>query len=156
MSYHWFQRSFNPSLCFLHKYAASLEERIRWVINQAGKLEPVMSIGLEFGSFLEKSVLDLVFQKLPIFLAFIDRVLDCSSFDIFPSDNLAVAAMSNTLKESFQVYFKFSEAVETLLNMFFGLTMPATAFACEILKRASQQSQGLHNFYENCKQIIEN
>ncbi|GKV35172.1 hypothetical protein SLEP1_g43476 [Rubroshorea leprosula] len=156
MSSQWFQRSSDPSLFFLHKYAAYLEERVGWIINQAGKLEPVMSKGLESRSFGDKSVLDLVFRKLPICQAFIDRVLDCSPLDILPLDNLAVAAMSNTLKESFQVYMKFSEGVETLLNLFFDLTRPARALACEILKRASEQSQGLRDFYENCKRIIEN
>lgn len=159
MSSHWFQRiNSDFSLCFLHKYAAYLEERVGWVINQAGKLEPVMSKGLESRSYREKSVLDLVFRKLPICQAFIDKVLDldCSVFDILPSDNLAVAAMSSTLKESFQVYTKFSEGIETLLNTFFDLTKPARAMACAILKKAVQQTKGLNEFYDNCKRVIEN
>lgn len=158
ISFHCFLRnSSDPSFCFLNNYAAYLEERIGWVINQAGKLEPVISQGdqLEFRCYDEKSV-DMVFRKLPKCQVFIDRVLDCSPFDILPSDNLAQAAMSNILKESFQVYKKFCECVAALVNMFFDLTRPARALACQILKRASQQSQELQDLYKNCKQIIEN
>jgi hypothetical protein len=146
----------DPSVSFIHKYAAYLEERIGWVINQAGKLEPVMSQGdLESRCYDEKSI-DMVFRKLPKCQVFIDRVLDCSPFNISPLDNLAQAAMSNTLKESFQVYKKYSEGVAALVNMFFDLTRAARDLACQILRRASQQSQELHNLFENCKRIIEN
>ncbi|KAJ4824801.1 hypothetical protein Tsubulata_042983 [Turnera subulata] len=145
-----------PSFHFLHKYAAYLEERIGWVINQAGKLEPVMSQGdLEFRCYDEKSV-DMVFRKVPKCQVFIDRVLDCSPFDIFPCDNLAQAAMCNTLKESFQVYKKYCEGIAVLVNMFFDLTRPARALACQILKRASHQSLELYEFYQNCRRIIGN
>lgn len=159
LSSHWFQRiETDPSFCFLHKYAAYLEERVGWAINQAGKLESVVSKGMESRSYGEKSVLDLVFRKLPICQAFIDKVLDldCSELNFLPSDNLAVAAMSSTLKESFQVYIKFSEGIETLLSTFFDLTKPARAMACAILKKAAQQTKALCDFYDNCKRIIKN
>lgn len=161
MTTRWFSQTntnSDPSLCFLHKYAAYLEERMGWLINQAGKLEPAaMSThqGLEFRCYEDKSI-DLVFRKLPKCQLVIDRVLDCSPFDILPSDNLAQAAMSNTLKESFQVYLTFCEGIAALVNMFFDLTRPARALACDILRRASHQSQDLHHLYENCKRIIEN
>ncbi|KAK4835209.1 hypothetical protein QYF36_006832 [Acer negundo] len=64
--------------------------------------------------------------------------------------------MMNTLKESFQVYMTFSEGVAALVNMFFDLARPARALACDILKRASQQSQELHELYEKSKRIIDN
>ncbi|KAJ4713930.1 ENTH/ANTH/VHS superfamily protein [Melia azedarach] len=151
----WFLRNSNPSICFLHKYAAYLEERMGWVINQAGKLEPVMSRGLEFQCYEEKSI-NMVFRKLPKCQGFIDKVLQSSPFDIFPSNNLVQAAMINTLKESFQVYTTFCEGVAALVNMFFDLARPARALACDILKRASQQSQALHDLYETCKRTIDN
>ncbi|OMO77545.1 ENTH/VHS/GAT family protein [Corchorus olitorius] len=143
------------SFSFLHSYAAYLEERVGWAINQAGKLEPVMFNGMEFRCYQEKSV-DLVFRRLPKCQAFIDRVLDCSPRHLLPADNLAQAAMGNTLKESFQVYLMFCEGIEILVNMFFELTTAARSLACEILKRASRQSIELHDLYENCKRIIEN
>lgn len=161
MTTRWFSKSSNnsdPSLCFLHKYADYLGERMGWLINQAGKLEPaVMSThqGLEFRCYEDKSI-DMVYRKLPKCQLLIDRVLDCSPFDILPSDNLAQAAMINTLKESFQVYLTFCEGIAALVNMFFDLTRPARALACDILRRASHQSQELYHLYENCKRIIEN
>lgn len=151
----WISKNSDPSVCFLRKYAAYLEERMGWLINQAGKLEPVMSQGMEFRCYKEKSI-DMVFRKLPKCQLLIDRVLDCSPFDILASDNLAQAAMTSTLKESFQVYLTFCEGIAALANMFFDLTKAARALACDILKRASQQSQELHDLYENCKRIIEN
>ncbi|OAY46662.1 putative clathrin assembly protein At1g33340 [Manihot esculenta] len=147
--------SSDPYVSFLHKYSAYLEERIGWVINQAGKLEPVnvMSQGLQFRSYDDKWV-DIIFHKLPKCQVFIDKVLGCSP--IPPFDNLAQAAMSNTLKESFQVYMTYCEGVAALVNMFFDLTMPARALACQILQKASKQSQELQNLYENCKRVIDN
>ncbi|KAI4351914.1 hypothetical protein L6164_006215 [Bauhinia variegata] len=150
-----FLNNSDPSLGFLHKYAAYLEERMNWLINQAGKLEPVMSNGLQFRPYDERSI-DMVFRTLPRCQVFIDKVLDCSPVDILPSDTLAQAAMSNTLRESFQVYMKFSEGIAALVNMFFDLTASARGLACQILKKASLQSQKLHDLYQNCKQIVEN
>ena len=146
----------HPSVGFLHKYAAYLEERMSWLINQAGKLEPVMSKGLEFRRYDEKSI-DMAFRTLPKCQVLIDKVLECSPHDILCSDHsLAQAAMSNTLRESFQVYMTFSEGIAALVNMFFDLTASARGLACEILKKASLQSQKLHDLYESCKQVVEN
>ncbi|KAB1211011.1 hypothetical protein CJ030_MR6G018127 [Morella rubra] len=155
MSTRRFSNDSDPSVCFQHKYAAYLEERMTWLINQAGKLQPIMSKSSEFRCYEEKSI-DMVFRKLPKCQLLIDRVLDCSPLDILPSDNLAQAAMSNTLKESFQVYSTLCEGIASLVNMLFDLTKPARALACNILKRASQQSQELHDLYEICKRVIEN
>ncbi|KAL2334461.1 hypothetical protein Fmac_015674 [Flemingia macrophylla] len=151
-----FTRSSDPSGGFLHKYATYLEERMSWLINQAGKLEPVMSKGLEFRRYDEKSI-DMAFRTLPKCQVLIDKVLGCSPHDVFCSDHsLAQAAMSNTLRESFQVYMTFSEGIAALVNMFFDLTASAKGLACEILKKASLQSQRLHDLYESCKQMVEN
>ncbi|TKY45020.1 putative clathrin assembly protein [Spatholobus suberectus] len=148
--------SSDPSVGFLHKYAAYLEERMSWLINQAGKLEPVMSKGLEFRRYDEKSI-DMAFRTLPKCQVLIDKVLECSPQDVLCSDHsLAQAAMSNTLRESFQVYMTFSESIAALVNMFFDLTASARGLACEILKKASLQSQRLHDLYESCKQVVEN
>ena len=148
---------YDPSLGFLHKYASYLEERMSWLINQAGKLEPaVVSKGLEFRSYDEKSI-DMVFRTLPKCQVLIDKVLEFSPHDILGSDHsLAQVAMSNTLRESFQVYVTFSEGIAALFNMFFDLSPSARGLACEILKKASMQSQKLHDLYESCKQIVEN
>ncbi|OIV98955.1 hypothetical protein TanjilG_07390 [Lupinus angustifolius] len=121
-----------------------------WLINQAGKLEPIMSKGLEFRRYDEKSI-DMVFRTLPKCQVLIDKVLECTpSPDILYSDhNLAQAAMSNTLRESFQVYMTFYEGIAALVNMIFDLTASARGLACEILKKASPQSQKLHDLPQN-------
>lgn len=142
--------------CFLHKYASYLEERMDWLINQAGKLEPIMSKGLEFKRYDEKSI-DMVFRTLPKCQILIDKVLDCSPVGDFSTyESLAQTAMSNTLRESFQVYKTFSEGVSVLVNMFFDLTASARGLACEILKKASIQSHKLHELYQICKKIVVN
>lgn len=156
MSTRWFLRiDSDPWVSFLHKYSSYLEERMGWVINQAGKLQLAVSQGLELRCYEEKAI-DMVFRTLPKCQVFIDKVLDCSPFVILPSDNLPQAAMINILKESFQVYVTFCEGIASLVNMFFDLARPARGLACEILKRASEQTKRLHDLYENCKQIIEN
>ncbi|KAF8412041.1 hypothetical protein HHK36_004601 [Tetracentron sinense] len=155
MNTRWFPRNSDRSFCFLHSYVAFLEERMGWVINQGGKLEPIMCQGLEFRFYEEKSI-DMAFRRLPKCQVFLDRVLDCSPSNILPSDRLARAAMSNILKESFQVYTSFCEGVTTLINLFFDFTNPTRILACDILKRASRQSYELSELYKNCKRIIEN
>ncbi|KDP32474.1 hypothetical protein JCGZ_13399 [Jatropha curcas] len=141
---------------FLHKYAAYLEERIGWAINQAGKLEPANYYANN------KYCIDMVFRKLPKCQVFIDKVLDC--WAIYADDNtnvwsspsqVAAMTMSNTLKESFQVYMTYCEGVAALVNMFFDLSMPARALACRILKTAAQQTQQLHQVYENCRRVLD-
>lgn len=147
----------NPFVCFLHSYASYLEERMSWVINQAGKLEPFKSKGLEFRRYDEKSF-DMAFRTLPKCQVFIDKVLECSPHDVLCSNyyGLVHVAMSNTLRESFQVYMMFCEGISSLVNMFFDLAPSARELACEILKKASFQSQKLHDLYETCKKVIEN
>lgn len=149
----WFSRSSDPLVCFLHKYAAYLNERMGWIINPGGKLEPVKAPGLDFGCYRERS-LELVFHRLPKCQLFIDKVLEFSPYDDLPSDRLAQAAMCNTLKESFQVYMAFCEGVAALMNMFFDLTPPARVIACDILKKASQQSVKLQELYGKCRRTI--
>ncbi|WJX71673.1 hypothetical protein P8452_55644 [Trifolium repens] len=148
----------DPLVCFLHKYSSYLEERMSWLINQGGKLEPIMSKGLEFRRYDEKSF-DMAFRILPKCQILIDKVLECSPYDILRSNNhhsLAHVAMSNTLKESFQVYMIFCEGIEALVNMFFDLESSARGLACEILKKGSIQSQKLHDLYQTCKKLVEN
>ncbi|CAN0901346.1 Putative clathrin assembly protein At1g33340 [Linum grandiflorum] len=162
----WFSSSqqSSGSLRFLHNYSAYLEERIAtWVINQSGKLEPSVIQGLELGSHRHhnhdhKAVVDMVFRKLPKCQALIDKVLDCFPFtNSLPTfDTLYGATMTNILKESFQVYTTYSEGVTALMNIFFDLTQDARALACQILRRASRQTQLLHLMYDTCKKIIRN
>ncbi|XP_058773506.1 putative clathrin assembly protein At1g33340 [Vicia villosa] len=152
---------YDPLVSFLHKYASYLEERMSWLINQGGKLEPIMSKGLEFRRYGEKSF-DMAFRILPKCQILIDKVLEFSPCDILRSNHHhnhhshAHVAMSNILRESFQVYMTYSEGIEALVNMFFELESSAKNLACEILKKGSIQSQKLHDLYQTCKKYVEN
>jgi len=147
----------DPLVCFLHNYASYLEERMSWHVNQGGKLEPIMSKGLGFKRYNEKSF-DMAFRILPKCQILIDKVLECSPYDILRSNyhSLAHVAISNTLRESFQVYMTFCEGIDALVNMFFDLESSAKSLACEILKKGSIQSQKLHDLYQTCKKLVEN
>uniref|UniRef100_A0A1J3D699 Putative clathrin assembly protein n=1 Tax=Noccaea caerulescens TaxID=107243 RepID=A0A1J3D699_NOCCA len=147
----WFMMSQDhPSFAFLQNYVAYLEERVGWIINQAGKLEPVMSGGTKFSRYKEKSM-DLVFHILPKCQEFIAKVLKCSPVDDWPIDNLVQAATGNILKESFQVYMTYSDGIAALVSMLFDLSRPARDLACEMLRKASQQIQDLRVLYEKCR-----
>ncbi|CAH2035173.1 unnamed protein product [Thlaspi arvense] len=147
----WFMMSQDhPSFAFLQNYVGYLQERVGWIINQAGKLEPVMSGGTKFSRYKEKSM-DLVFHILPKCQEFIAKVLKCSPVDAWPIDNLVQAATGNILKESFQVYMTYSDGVAALSNMLFDLSRPARDLACGMLRKASQQIQDLEVLYEKCR-----
>nr|DAD25326.1 TPA_asm: hypothetical protein HUJ06_026790 [Nelumbo nucifera] len=73
------------------------------MINQAGKLEPIMFQASIFRFYEGKSI-EMVFRRLPICQVFLDRILECSPLGIAsPSDRLTRAALI-IVKESFQVY----------------------------------------------------
>ncbi|CAF2044015.1 hypothetical protein BRARA_I02592 [Brassica rapa] len=147
----WFMMSQDhPSFAFLQNYVAYLEERVGWIINQAGKLEPVMSGGTKCSRYKEKSM-DLVFHILPKCQEFIAKVLKCSPVDVWPMDNLVQAATGSILKESFHVYMTYSDGVAALSNMLFDLSRPARDLACGMLRKASQQIEDLRVMYEKCR-----
>lgn len=147
----WFMMSLDsPSFVFLQNYVAYLQERVGWIINQAGKLEPVMSGGTRFSRYKEKSM-DLVFHILPKCQEFITQVLKCSPVNAWPIDNLVQAATGNILKESFQVYMTYSDGIAALINMLFDLSKPARDLACGMLRKASQQIRDLRILYETCR-----
>jgi len=147
----WFMMSLDSrSFVFLQNYVAYLQERVGWIINQAGKLEPVMSGGTKFSRYKEKSM-DLVFHILPKCQEFIAQVLKCSPVDAWPIDNLVQAAAGNILKESFQVYMTYSDGMTALVSMLFDLSRPARDLACGMLRKASQQIQDLRILYDKCR-----
>ncbi|XP_058097514.1 putative clathrin assembly protein At1g33340 [Magnolia sinica] len=153
MNLDWFLKNFDGSISFLHDYALFLEERMGWVINQAGKLEPVRPKSSEYQFYEEKSV-EMVFCKLPKCQAFLDRIMDCLPVESVRSDRTAQAALSNILRESFQIYMNFNEGVTTLVDTFFDFKKPKRALALDIFRRASSQSYKIFDFFENCKRII--
>ncbi|XXG60651.1 hypothetical protein AAC387_Pa04g2503 [Persea americana] len=150
LNLHCFPRNSDNSNSFLHDYAAFLEERLGWVINQAGKLEPVLTNSSQFQFYEEKSM-ETVFCRLPRCQEFLDRIMDCLPFDT--ADFITRIALINILRESFQVYTSFSEGITTLVDSFFDFKKPERAIALEIFRRASCQSYKLSEFFNNCKRI---
>ncbi|XXG72201.1 hypothetical protein AAC387_Pa07g1350 [Persea americana] len=153
LNLHLFPKNSGDSIAFLHNYAAFLVERMRWVINQEGKLEPVLSHGSEF-QFYEKKSKGTIFFRLPKCQAFLDRVMDCFPIDMTWVDFITRVALINILRESFQVYRSLSEGITALVDCFFDHKEPQRAMALEIYRRASSQSYKLSAFLENCKRII--
>ncbi|KAI4321220.1 hypothetical protein MLD38_034627 [Melastoma candidum] len=151
----WWMKGADSSVDFLRSYADYLMERMGWVINTGGKLEPVVSRSLDFEYYKERS-LELIFHRLLKCQSLLDKVLNCWQFENLSSEpsKLALAAMSNTLKESFQVYSTFSEGITALLDTFFDLTPPARAVACNMLKKASDVTDKLRQLYARCKQLM--
>ncbi|KAI4389360.1 hypothetical protein MLD38_001592 [Melastoma candidum] len=151
----WWMKGADSSVDFLRSYADYLMERMGWVINTGGKLEPVVSRSFNFEYYKERS-LELIFHILPKCQSLLDKVLNCWQFENLGPEpsKLALAAMSNTLKESFQVYRTFSEGITALLDMFFDLTLPARAVACNILRKASDETDKLRQLYTRCNQSM--
>lgn len=146
---------------FLQKYAAYVEKRMEWGINQAGKLEPVVSAAVPAPRILDYP--DAVLHKIKKGQELLDKIilLDNSSVtSIITSDDqschaLLLAALSNTLKESFEVYRTVWEGITFIVSEFFELTKRARASAIEILKKASKQNEQISRFYSDCKRIID-
>ncbi|GAA0171949.1 vesicle coat protein [Lithospermum erythrorhizon] len=166
----------NRLLQFLNNYAAHLEERLDWYINQSGKLEPVVveviqqklhhlhqfDGGNDNNNYTDRESerrMESLVMRILKYLHFLDSIMNCSPFDLVLADKnnkgLAIAALRSTLKESFQVYMSLWDSVVTLMNMFFDLPKGARELACDVLKRAAKQSQELCNFYINCRGVIE-
>ncbi|KAL5982798.1 hypothetical protein ACLOJK_016875 [Asimina triloba] len=157
LSVDWFSKGFHESVSFLYVYSSFLEERMGWVINQAGKLEPVKPKSPEY-QFYEEKAMEMVFCRLPKCQALLDRIMDClpaeESIGNGSSNRTAQAALSNILRESFQVYANFNEGVTTLVDSFFDFKKPMRVLALEIFRRASSQSYRLFDFFEKCKRRI--
>ncbi|XP_068648999.1 putative clathrin assembly protein At1g33340 [Aristolochia californica] len=133
-------------ISFLLSYVRFLEDRIGWVINQAGKLEPFLPQG-----FYEEKSVETVFCRLPRCQTFLDRIMDCLPIEICHAQGLVQAALCNILREGFQVYASFCEGVTTLVDSFFDFKKSARASALAIFRRASSQTHRLSDFFEDCK-----
>ncbi|CAL4988881.1 unnamed protein product [Urochloa decumbens] len=142
---------------FVHGYSAYLEERMLWVINQAGNLEPAPRRPASGGGEGEALVLKL---------GMCQRLLELA-MQLLPDNNTASgcaaarAAFGIVLRESFKVYAAFAEGLDamTLLlrrprSSLAGagrLSKQVRVSAHEILKKACAQTQDLREFYHKCK-----
>ncbi|KAG9457114.1 hypothetical protein H6P81_001622 [Aristolochia fimbriata] len=151
---------------FVGGYVGFLEERMGWVINQAGKLEPSLVVPPDQGrlrgelvDYYDDKLADTIFFRLPKCQTFLDRIMDCFPLRRISSPSphsLVQAALCNILREGFQVYASFCEGVTTLVDSFFHLNKSARASALAIFRRASLQTHRLFDFFEDCKRTINN
>ncbi|XP_068651596.1 putative clathrin assembly protein At1g33340 [Aristolochia californica] len=144
---HFFlRRRSDVFISFLLSYVGFLEERMGWVINQAGKLEPFLPQG-----FYEDKSVETVFYRLPRCQTFLDRIMDCLPVEICPAHRLIQAVLCNILREGFQVYASFCEGLTTLVDSFFDFKKSERTSALAIFRKASSQTHRLSDFFEDCK-----
>lgn len=144
---------------FLHGYTAYLEERMQWVINQAGNLEPtrpppdpdVDNKAHPHSSFDVASAESLIFK-----LAMCQRLLDLA-IQLLPDNNTSASAAARSafgivLRESFKVHNTFKEGLDVMLrSRSVGLIKSLRNSAHEILRKACAQTPELKEFYHKCK-----
>ncbi|XP_040385015.1 putative clathrin assembly protein At1g33340 [Oryza brachyantha] len=157
---------------FLHGYSAYLEERMQWVINQAGNLEPARPRPpppdrhhhhhddgdpprpRSSSSSSHDAAEPLIFK-----LAMSQRLLDLA-IQLLPDNNTSAAsaaarsAFGIVLRESFKVYDAFKDGLDALLRSRAAGAMASKASrasAHEILKKACAQTPELKEFYHKCK-----
>jgi hypothetical protein len=155
---------------FVHGYSAYLEERMQWVINQAGNLEPARKLPpppdhdggkppLSSSSSSSSSSHDASAETLLFKLAMCQRLLDLA-IQLLPDNNTSASAAARSafgivLRESFKVYDAFAEGVDVMLLLLSrslaGLSKPSRVTAHEILKKACTQTPELKEFYHKCK-----
>ncbi|CAL4994849.1 unnamed protein product [Urochloa decumbens] len=141
---------------FVHGYSAYLEERMLWVINQAGNLEPARrppaSAGGKPTSSSDES------EALVLKLGMCQRLLELA-MQLLPDNNTASgcaaarAAFGIVLRESFKVYAAFAEGLDAMMLLLRSsrLSKPVRVSAHEILKKACAQTPDLREFYHKCK-----
>lgn len=142
------------SATFVMSYSWFLQERIEWLINQAGKLEPVRPLGLEIQDCREKAV-ELVLYNVSKCQVFLDRVMAClpESRNLQQSQ-LSIFVLNIIVRESFRVYESFCEGFEIVIASFLDLKRPLRLSALCILRKAVWQTPKLREFYDFCKRVI--
>jgi hypothetical protein len=154
---------------FVHGYSAYLEERMQWVINQAGNLEPARrstplphydsgNLHPPPTSSSSSSSHDVATEVLFFKLTMCQRLLDLA-IELLPDNNTSASAAARSafgivLRESFKVYDALTEGLDAMLlrsTSLAGLSMPLRASAHEIMRKASAQTPELKEFYHKCK-----
>jgi hypothetical protein len=144
---------------FLHGYTAYLEERMQWVINQSGNLEPTPppQQDPDDGKPHPHSSYDHAAAEALLFkLAMCQRLLDVA-VQLLPDNNTSASAAARSafgivLRESFKVYDAFKEGLDLMLrSRSVGLTKSLRVSAHEVLRKACAQTPELKDFYHKCK-----
>ncbi|KQJ88769.1 putative clathrin assembly protein At1g33340 [Brachypodium distachyon] len=146
---------------FLHGYTAYLEERMQWVINQAGNLEPTRPPAQDQHPDSSSSYDDAAAEALLFKLAMCQRLLDVA-VQLLPDNNTSSAsaaarsAFGIVLRESFKVYDAFKEGLDVMLlrsrsSSSVGLSKSLRVSGHEVLRKACAQTPELKEFYHKCK-----
>ncbi|KAF7052779.1 hypothetical protein CFC21_060831 [Triticum aestivum] len=144
---------------FLHGYTAYLEERMQWVINQSGNLEPTRAPPQDHDDKPHPaSSYDAVAAKELLFkLTMCQRLLDVA-VQLLPDNNTSASAAARSafgivLRESFKVYDAFNEGIDVLLRSrsVGRLSKSLRVSAQEVLRKACAQTPELKEFYHKCK-----
>ncbi|KAL5204823.1 hypothetical protein ABZP36_009694 [Zizania latifolia] len=144
---------------FLHGYSAYLEERMQWVINQAGNLEPARPRpSPDHRDHAAAGEAEPLLFKLSM----CQRLLDLA-IQLLPDNNTSASAAARSafgivLRESFKVYDTFKDGLEALLRSRAAagktaISKVSRVSAHEILKKACDQTPELKEFYHKCKKI---
>ncbi|XP_039133165.1 putative clathrin assembly protein At1g33340 [Dioscorea cayenensis subsp. rotundata] len=102
----WSCNDCNRLSSFIISYSELLKERVQWIINQSGKLEPVRPLGLEIQS-CEENAIELVLHRLSKCQAFLDLTMECLPSKIWHSSRVTQVAMNIILREFFGVCVLF-------------------------------------------------
>ncbi|CAO2152527.1 unnamed protein product [Urochloa humidicola] len=156
------------SCAFVHGYSAYLEERMLWVINQSGNLEPARrpppppTSGKPSPPPPPASSGGSEGEELVYKLRMCQRLLDLA-IQLLPDNNTSGCAAARSafgivVRESFKVYGAFAEGVDAMMlllgrsrSLAAGLSKPVRVSAHEILKKACAQTLDLRDFYHKCK-----
>ncbi|CAL9119034.1 unnamed protein product [Musa textilis] len=132
---------------FLVSYSSFLGDRMGWVINHAGMLEPIRA-----HQSREEEEAESILHMMSRCQVFLDRAMDCLPQEetSWPSQVMQ-SAVDIILRESFRVYRSFCDGLAILLRCSFQLRKSSGDLALGILKEACIQTPRLHEFYENCK-----
>uniref|UniRef100_A0ACD5W981 Uncharacterized protein n=1 Tax=Avena sativa TaxID=4498 RepID=A0ACD5W981_AVESA len=145
---------------FLHGYTAYLEERMQWVINQSGNLEPTPPPPPQdpddgkphpHSSYATAAAEALLFK-----LSMCQRLLDVA-VQLLPDNNTSASAAARSafgivLRESFKVYDAFKEGLDVMLrSRSVGRSKSLRVSAHEVLRKACAQTPELKDFYHKCK-----
>ena len=150
----WMSSDLEPFFAFVLNYSQFLEERMDWLINQAGKLEPVRPLSSLGVLPYEEKAIESALYRMSKCQALLDRVMLCFPVSNSRSSHATQSAMNVVLKESFRVYESFCEGAEIVFSSSFGLKKHTRVLALDILRKACIQTSSLYEFYESCKKFV--
>ncbi|WOL11239.1 hypothetical protein Cni_G20001 [Canna indica] len=131
---------------FVLRYSSFLKERLGWIINQAGSLEPIRQN--------KEEAAELTLYRLHKCQTFLDRVMDCLPKYSSISSQVMQSSFSIVLRESIRVYDSFCDGMAIATSCYSELRKPMKILALDIFNKACAQTPSLHEFYENCKSSI--